>query len=49
MSVGFAIVVAGVLVFAARSIVDSAVLNSLVKVEANKPRAMPSCRSRRRC
>ena len=39
MSVGFAIVVAGVLVFAARSIVDSAVVNSLVKVEANKPAA----------
>ena len=39
MSVGFAIVVAGVLVFAARSIVDSAVVNSLVKVDANKPAA----------
>jgi hypothetical protein len=39
MSVGFAIVIAGVLVFAARSILDSAVVNSLVKVEANKPAA----------
>jgi hypothetical protein len=39
MSVGFAIVLAGVLVFAARSIVESAVVNSLVKVEANKPAA----------
>ena len=37
MSVGFAIVIAGVLVFAARAIVESAVVNSLVKVEANKP------------
>jgi hypothetical protein len=39
MSVGFAIVLAGVLVFAARAILESAVVNSLVKVEANKPAA----------
>ena len=39
MSVGFAIVIAGVLVFAARAILESAVVNSLVKVDANKPAA----------
>jgi len=37
MSVGIAIVFAGLLVFAARAILQHAVVNSLVKVEANKP------------
>src|SRR5262249_27059324 len=37
MTVGIAIVSAGLLVFAARRIVESGVVNSLVKVEANKP------------
>ena len=37
MNVGFAIVVAGVLVLAAGAIVKPAVVNSLVKVNANKP------------
>jgi hypothetical protein len=37
MSVGIAIVFAGLLVFAARTILVHAVTNSLVKVEANKP------------
>jgi hypothetical protein len=39
MMVGFAIVAAGLLVFAARKIVESGVTNSLVKTEANKPAA----------
>jgi hypothetical protein len=37
MTVGIAIVAAGLVVFAARRIVESGVTNSLVKVEANKP------------
>ncbi len=37
MTVGIAIVAAGLVVFAARKIVESGVVNSLVKVEANKP------------
>jgi hypothetical protein len=37
MTVGFAIVFAGVLVFAGRAILQHAAVNSLVKVEANKP------------
>jgi hypothetical protein len=37
MTVGIAIVAAGLVVFAARKIVESGVTNSLVKVEANKP------------
>jgi hypothetical protein len=37
MTVGIAIVSAGLVVFAARRIVESGVVNSLVKVEANKP------------
>jgi hypothetical protein len=37
LSVGIAIVFAGLLVFAARTILVHAVTNSLVKVEANKP------------
>jgi hypothetical protein len=37
MAVGIAIVFAGVLVFAGRAILQHAVVNSLVKVEANKP------------
>ncbi len=37
MNVGFAIVVAGVLVLAATAILRPAVVNSLVKVDANKP------------
>jgi len=37
MSVGIAIVFAGLLVFAGRSIIESQVTNSLVKVEANRP------------
>ena len=37
MNVGFAIVVAGVLVLAATAIIRPAVVNSLVKVDANKP------------
>ena len=37
MNVGFAIVVAGVLVLAAAAILKPAVVNSLVKVNANKP------------
>jgi hypothetical protein len=37
MTVGIAIVSAGLVVFAARRIVESGVTNSLVKVEANKP------------
>jgi hypothetical protein len=37
MTVGIAIVTAGLVVFAARRLVDSGVTNSLVKVEANKP------------
>jgi hypothetical protein len=39
MQVGIAIVLAGLLVFAARAIVVSQVTDSLVKVEANKPAA----------
>ena len=39
MSVGFAIVFAGVLVFAGRAIIQSQVTDSLVKVEANRPAA----------
>jgi hypothetical protein len=39
MAVGVAIVFAGVIVFAARAIVESQVVNSLVKVEANRPAA----------
>jgi hypothetical protein len=39
MSVGIAIVFAGVLVFAGRGIIESQVTNSLVKVEANRPAA----------
>ena len=39
MAVGAAIVFAGVLVFAGRSILQSQVADSLVKVEANKPAA----------
>jgi len=37
MTVGIAIVAAGLVVFAARKIVETGVTNSLVKVEANKP------------
>ena len=37
MRVGFALVAAGLVVFAARKIVESGVTNSLVKSEANKP------------
>jgi hypothetical protein len=37
MTVGIAIVAAGLVVFAARKIVESGVTNSLVKVEANRP------------
>jgi len=37
MTVGIAIVFAGVFVFAARAIIESQVTDSLVKVEANKP------------
>jgi hypothetical protein len=37
MTVGIAIVAAGLVVFAARRIVESGVTNSLVKVEANRP------------
>jgi hypothetical protein len=37
MTVGIAIVAVGLVVFAARKIVESGVTNSLVKVEANKP------------
>jgi len=37
MTVGIAIVFAGVLVFAGRAILETQVTNSLVKVEANKP------------
>jgi hypothetical protein len=37
MTVGFAIVFAGVIVFAARAIIESQVTSSLVKVEANRP------------
>jgi hypothetical protein len=37
MQVGIAIVLAGLLVFAGRAILEHAVVNSLVKVEANKP------------
>lgn len=37
MNVGFAIVVAGVLVLAAAAIIKPAIVNSLVKVDANKP------------
>jgi hypothetical protein len=37
MTVGIAIVAAGLVVFALRRIVESGVTNSLVKVEANKP------------
>ncbi|MGN6871924.1 MAG: hypothetical protein ACTHMY_26330 [Solirubrobacteraceae bacterium] len=37
MTVGIAIVAAGLLVFVARKIVQTGVTNSLVKVEANKP------------
>ena len=37
MTVGIAIVAAGLVVFAARKIVESGVTNSLVKTEANKP------------
>jgi hypothetical protein len=37
MTVGIAIVFAGVVVFAGRAIIESQVTNSLVKVEANKP------------
>jgi hypothetical protein len=37
MTVGIAIVAAGLVVFAARRIVETGVTNSLVKVEANKP------------
>ena len=39
MQVGIAIVLAGLVVFAARAIVVSQVIDSLVKVEANKPAA----------
>ena len=39
MTVGVAIVFAGLLVFAGRAIIESQVTNSLVKVEANKPAA----------
>ncbi len=39
MLVGIAVVLAGVLVLAARAIVESQVTNSLVKVEANRPAA----------
>jgi hypothetical protein len=39
MTVGIAIVAAGLVVFAARKIVESGVTNSLVKSEANKPAA----------
>lgn len=39
MTVGFAIVFAGVLVLAGRKIVESSVVNSLVKHDANKPAA----------
>ncbi len=39
MTVGIAIVAAGVIAFAIRAIVDSAVVNWLVKVDANKPAA----------
>lgn len=39
MQVGIAIVFAGLVVFAARHIVESAAVDSLVKVEANKPAA----------
>jgi hypothetical protein len=37
MTVGIAILAAGLVVFAARKLVESGVTNSLVKVEANKP------------
>jgi hypothetical protein len=37
MNVGFALVAAGVFVIAARAILQPAVVNSLVKVDANKP------------
>jgi hypothetical protein len=37
MTVGFAIIFAGVIVFAARAIIESQVTSSLVKVEANRP------------
>ena len=37
MSVGIAIIFAGVLVLAGRAIIESQVTNSLVKVEANRP------------
>jgi hypothetical protein len=37
MTVGIAMVAAGLVVFAARKLVESGVTNSLVKVEANKP------------
>jgi hypothetical protein len=39
LQVGIAIVFAGLLVFALRAIVESSVVNSLVKVEANRPAA----------
>lgn len=39
MTVGIAIVAAGLIVFAARKIVESGVTNSLVKTEANRPAA----------
>lgn len=39
MTVGIAIVAAGLFVFALRKLVESGVTNSLVKVEANKPAA----------
>ena len=39
MEVGIAIVAAGLVVFAARKIVESGVINSLVKDEANRPAA----------
>jgi hypothetical protein len=39
MTVGLAIVFAGVLVFVGRKIVESSVVNSLVKHDANKPAA----------
>jgi hypothetical protein len=39
MEVGIAIIAAGLVVFAARKVVESGVTNSLVKVEANRPAA----------
>ena len=51
MQVGIAIVLAGLVVFAGRAIIESQVTDSLVKVEANKPagRSRDLDRDRRCC